>query len=133
MLFRSAAGGMSALSNAMDAAPAAAAQLKDELGGTQGLAAAGGAAAAGAAGIGAISRQAAINRANGMDPVTAYQTAQQQVGGAGANSESGANTAQSAGQNQVVNTDVTQQSERSGMSPVAYPLVNAAVMLYICK
>ena len=122
-----AAGGMSALSNAMDAAPAAAAQLKDELGGTQGLAAAGGAAAAGAAGIGAISRQAAINRANGMDPVTAYQTAQQQVGGAGANSESGANTAQSAGQNQVVNTDVTQQSERSGMSPVAYPLVNAAV------
>lgn len=219
-----AAGGMSALSNAMDAAPAAAAQLKDELGGTQGLAAAGGgAAAAGAAGIGAISRQAAINRANGMDPVAAYQTAQQQVGGtsagaganqdasgAGANQDagsaagvnpdvsgavngiaagaagagtaagigaagagtaaghaagttaatggaaqgtsiaqggqagqggqSGANTAQSAGQsagqNQVVNTgagqqqaspDTAQQSERRGMSPMAYPLVNAAV------
>ena len=123
-----AAGGMSAISNAMNAAPAAAAQLKSEFGGTQAAAAAAG-GAAGAAGISAIARQAAVNRANGMDPVAAYQTAQQQVGAGGHTAATGGNAAQGtpmahSGQS---GSGQAQSEQRRGMSPVMYPVVSAAV------
>lgn len=125
-----AAGGMSAISNAMNAAPAAAAQLKSEFGGTQAAAAAAG-GAAGVAGIGAIARQAAVNRANGMDPVAAYQTAQQQVG-AGHTAATGSAATQGtpmahSGQSGSGQAAQAQQPERRGMSPMMYPVVNAAV------
>lgn len=144
-----AAGGMSAISNAMNAAPAAAAQLKSEFGGTGTAAAAAGGAAAGAAGIQAISKQAAVNRANGMDPVAAYQAAQQQVGGGNAAQAGAGHTAAGGGaatsgtaqgtpmahgggsaqaaQAQPVSQQTPAQPQRNGMSPVMYPAVNAAV------
>ena len=88
-------GGFAAVSNAMDAMPAAAAEAKEMVtgGNTAGTAA----AAAGGAGLGAaLTRQAAINRANGMGAAEAMQAAQQQVregSGAGAGAQSGQQTA----------------------------------------
>ena len=125
-----AAGGMSALSNAMNAAPAAAAQLKNELGGTGTAAAAAGGAgavAAGAAGIKAISKQAAANRASGMDPVAAYQAAQQQVSGGAATPTATGGAAQGTPMAHSGGSGQAAQPQRSGMSPMMYPMVNAAV------
>lgn len=147
-------GGFAAVSNAMNAMPAAAAEAKEMVtgGNTAGTAA----AAAGGAGLGAaLTRQAAINRANGMDAAEAMRVAQQQVregNAAGAQTQSERQTGHQS--TQTVQTAATggsgagtpmtnvatsqqqaapqqaqqpQQPQRSGMHPMMYPLITTAV------
>ena len=138
-------GGFAAVSNAMDAMPAAAAEAKEMVtgGNTAGTAA----AAAGGAGLGAaLTRQAAINRANGMGAAEAMQAAQQQVReGNAAGAQSGHQTTQTAqtaatggsgagtqmtnaaASQQQAAPQQTQQPQRSGMNPLMYPLITTAV------
>mgnify|MGYP006905488408 CR=1 FL=1 len=147
-------GGFAAVSNAMDAMPAAAAEAKEMItgGNTAGTAA----AAAGGAGLGAaLTRQAAINRANGMGAAEAMQAAQQQVregnaAGAQSGQQTGHQTTQTAqtaatggsgAGTQMTNAAASQQQpaapqqaaqqaqqpQRSGMNPMMYPLITTAV------
>lgn len=72
-------GGFAAVSNAMQAAPAGLAQMKGTAMSNETIAALAGSGAAGAGLGAALSRQAAVNRANGMAPAEAMLAAQQQV------------------------------------------------------
>lgn len=72
-------GGFAAVSNAMQAAPGAMARMKDTAMSNETIAALAGSGAAGAGLGAALSRQAAVNRANGMAPAEAMLAAQQQV------------------------------------------------------
>lgn len=141
-------GGFAAVSNAMNAMPAAAAEAKEMVSG--GNTAATAAAAAGGGGLGAaLTRQAAINRANGMSAAEAMRVAQQQVReGNAAGAQSGqqtghqsTQTAQTAatggsGAGTLMTTTAASQQQaapqqtqqqRSGMHPMMYPLITTAV------